>query len=168
EKKIITFTKIEFNGGHYILNGYISNFRGSKEPAIFAHGSRNGNIAYIEGVLNEITGLPSAPSIQREFSPLKFVEHMNSHYGVNLRNVGEGRLHIITCYSGGDNGIAQNIADILNRPTVGYGMNEGIKTELRLGIDFFMDSDPKNMIYKTVNGISTPLLARTYFPRLNL
>ena len=103
------------------ITGFFSNFRGTNEPGLVMHGSDSGNT----NALAFRFGLPGDK--KRRFNVLthhELINYMRSR-NINLDNYPpDTPLHLIACYSGGENGTAQKLANALGRPVKTYTSND--------------------------------------------
>ncbi|AZF20926.1 hypothetical protein [Pseudomonas sp. R3-52-08] len=137
--------------------GFVSNFSGSGEPGIIVHASKDGRIGYVDGSVSWMMQKPLPGSQEKIFTPAQFVINIKERYDIDLVNVGRGRLHVGSCFSSGETGIAQKLANILGRPTVGYGNFNEVATA---PLDRYLKGA---RVYRD-KGDCTPLMPKTYFP----
>ncbi|WP_124400248.1 hypothetical protein [Pseudomonas synxantha] len=160
---IVTFTfrrKFARGSGHETVSprlGFVSNFSGSGEPGIVVHASKDGRIGYVDGSVSWVLQKPLPGSQEKIFTLAQFVTNLKERYDIDLVTVGEGRLHVGSCFSSGETGIAQKLANILGRPTVGYGNSNEVATA---PLDRYLTGA---RVYRDKSDC-TPLMPKTYFP----
>lgn len=104
--------------------GFLSDFNNTGEPALIVHGGRSGEV----GFYNPIKKPGRDASNYRSFTPkemVRYLESRNINLGMDFPNK---PLHMVCCFSGGDDGIADLFSSVLYRPVIGYGNHEVIRT----------------------------------------
>lgn len=98
------------------VTGFLSDFRGTGEPALLMHGSKSGNT----DVLAFFSGLPEGKNILNVLQHSELVNFIKDK-NINLDMYSpDTPLNLIACYSGGKNGTAQKLANALGRPVKTY------------------------------------------------
>ncbi|EKT64592.1 hypothetical protein [Providencia burhodogranariea] len=110
--------------------GYISNFMGKNNPGLVIHGSNQGYIYVYSGLEKEKKIIDN--KLPGQFMSLpQFVNFLIEKHNLNELMTDKRPLHFICCYSGkAENNqkkaMAQELANILNRPIISYGGHEAI------------------------------------------
>ncbi|MGX5057009.1 hypothetical protein ACWKX9_25755, partial [Enterobacter asburiae] len=100
----------------YFSTGFLNNATGKGDFGILLH-------AYSEslGGFFYFPGLHKTEVLDLE----ETLVHFEKKYGIDLRTVGKAQpLALISCFSGGETGLAQKLAKILQRPVRGFGDDE--------------------------------------------
>ncbi|WP_284193150.1 hypothetical protein [Vibrio zhanjiangensis] len=135
------------------VRGYTSEFQGrAGQEALSIHGDRQGNF-YLARQSHPMTAQ-------------QLVDYLKSQ-GVDLKS-GSGPVHLLSCYSK-SSGAAQALADVINRPVIGYS-NRGIQlptlqqlTQNPVQIGSKMGKfDPRRFLTQSDFKPATP---RVYHPR---
>jgi len=94
--------------------GFVSDFNKTGEPALIIHGDKSHHLWINEMRFDNLAGV---------------VAHLNKKHGIDLFSLPKGkRLHLASCYGGGEQGTAQRLATFLDYPVVGYGDNQILRT----------------------------------------
>ncbi|MBR8317030.1 hypothetical protein KDW36_28050 [Burkholderia dolosa] len=106
--------------------GYTNNYCGTGDPALIVHGSYENALGFYDGIK------PISDEKRNNFHTFnrmsEFVDFVQKK-GVNLFEVEKGKkIHLLACYGGGSEGLAQHLANYLDREVVGYGDRERLYT----------------------------------------
>ncbi|WP_277973520.1 RHS repeat-associated core domain-containing protein [Pantoea agglomerans] len=102
-------------------SGFLSDVRGTGEPGVVIHGFANATLQ-----MGETSG-------RMFWSMGDFYDYVKESFSIDLKTVGgaDKPLHLLACYGGGRNMIAQKLANFLKRDVIGYGDNEIIVSGAR-------------------------------------
>lgn len=137
--------------GRSVYDGFVSDFRGTGEPALVLHGSNKDAGLSVYTDLKKIGG--TSRGLRAETPSTLNV--LTKRHGVDLtRDIPAGkRLHLVSCHATGPNSMAQDLANYLQRPVVAYG-KRGIAKPV------YLDSIEKTLGHA---GKSRPVIIKSHF-----
>ncbi|QIU88442.1 RHS repeat-associated core domain-containing protein [Yokenella regensburgei] len=128
----VKYTKgfaIEEYSDHTRTLGFISDIGNTGEPAIILHGNGDNGALAFETTLNWSHEVLPVIAPRKSFYYMHEFDSYLQGRGLNLSTIAEGKpVHLISCYSGRVEGIAQRAATYFNRPFIGYGSKGSIYT----------------------------------------
>jgi RHS repeat-associated protein len=125
--------------GYQIESAFYSDYGGTGQPGLKLHGR--------PGILETSdTGVYKFRRFNaREHTVSEFVSHMRERFGIDLQNYKPSKpLHLASCFSGGKDMNAQQMANVLGRDVIGYGDSQtiAISREVNGGMLTIEDSIP--------------------------
>ncbi|WP_277973541.1 RHS repeat-associated core domain-containing protein, partial [Pantoea agglomerans] len=149
--------------------GYVNNFAETGEPLLILHGGESTTVySTAVGVYRNAPGAEtpfsviSGTAIFERHALEDLINILHERHGVDLYSLNKP-LHFISCFSGGDHGQAQRLANLLKIPVRGYGNNILVSAEkVSEGLSRFWYKSAQGRITNPDTGAI--LLPATYYP----
>ena len=135
-------------------SGFISDFAGTGEPALVVHGAAKVGLFAITPPIFDVNGIRQQSKLVG-VTPKEYVVYLNERFSIDLKKEveGKGRLHLLSCYSGGKDGNAQHLANALGTVVAAY-VDEN--TQCMVDPLSTLLGNPEAFVGKTVDSVDVP------------
>ncbi len=122
--------QVSTQGSERWFRGYSDNFLGSGQDAILLHGTKDAKLVMGTTVDSVNDVLVTNTSGRQFYSAKELAQVMKNDLNINLyKGSGrEGPVHLLSCYA--KRGAAQNLANELQRPVIGYSKHSTVTPSL--------------------------------------